>query len=448
MAPRARSACALSEPRRLCAAAFLLALFAPASAGGQVLTTVEFSFSNPGARSLGFGGAFVALADDATAAFANPAGLIQLSAPEVSIEGRSWRFSSPYTRGGRVAGQPTGLGIDTVTEPLPGESTADLRGLSFVSLVYPVGKWSFAFFQQQLLNFEMTQEIQGLFAPGSVFAGAWRGPIERGFFDLEITTRALAAGYRVNDRLSLGLGLSYFDPGSHIGGEEYLPDDDTQEAYFGAASFLPQRLADRVDIEMSEGDWGWAVGFLWNLSSEWKLGGAYRQGPELELEGTLIAGPVNDDFAPGEQVTLDAWPWRLPDVYGLGLSFRSRDGHWTAALEWDLVEYSSVIDSLRPRFASSDEELSNAYELHCGGEYAFFAATSVLAFRLGAWLDPDHVVRTTSADPFTRGEFPEGSDEVHLAAGFGVVFDRLQVDFAVDFSDRRDTASLSAIYNF
>ena len=51
---------------------------------------LEFSFSNPGARSMALGGAFVALADDATAAFANPAGLVQLLRPEVSlIPGRS-----------------------------------------------------------------------------------------------------------------------------------------------------------------------------------------------------------------------------------------------------------------------------------------------------------------------------------------------------------------------
>jgi long-chain fatty acid transport protein len=36
---------------------------------------VDLNLSNPGARSLALGGAFVALADDATAAFANPAGL-------------------------------------------------------------------------------------------------------------------------------------------------------------------------------------------------------------------------------------------------------------------------------------------------------------------------------------------------------------------------------------
>ena len=50
-------------------------------------TALQFNFSNPGARSMGFGGAFAALADDATATFANPAGLVQLSRPEVSVEG-------------------------------------------------------------------------------------------------------------------------------------------------------------------------------------------------------------------------------------------------------------------------------------------------------------------------------------------------------------------------
>jgi len=50
---------------------------------------IQFDFSNPGARSLALGSAFVALADDSTAAFANPAGLLQLKPGwEGSFEGR------------------------------------------------------------------------------------------------------------------------------------------------------------------------------------------------------------------------------------------------------------------------------------------------------------------------------------------------------------------------
>lgn len=56
----------------------------------------------------------MALADDATAAFANPAGLVQLVRPEVSVEGRHWSFSTPFTLGGRAEGLPSGFGIDNV----------------------------------------------------------------------------------------------------------------------------------------------------------------------------------------------------------------------------------------------------------------------------------------------------------------------------------------------
>ncbi len=78
--------------------------------------TFELSFSSPGARSMGLGGAFVALADDATAAFANPAGLVQLLKPEVSMEGRWQSYETPYVAGGRASAEPSGIGIDTASD--------------------------------------------------------------------------------------------------------------------------------------------------------------------------------------------------------------------------------------------------------------------------------------------------------------------------------------------
>lgn len=76
--------------------------------------TFEFSFSNPGARSMALGGAFAALADDATAAFANPAGLVQLLEPEVSVEGRHTSRQTPFVAGGRVTVVNTGLAADVL----------------------------------------------------------------------------------------------------------------------------------------------------------------------------------------------------------------------------------------------------------------------------------------------------------------------------------------------
>ena len=91
--------------------------------------------------------------------------------------------------------------------------------------------------------------------------------------------------------------------------------------------------------------------------------------------------------------------------------------------------------------------LEDADELHLGAEYAFFLGRSVMALRLGLWHDPDHQLRNDSSQ-FSRAELPGGSDELHLAAGFGVVLDKVQIDLGVDVSRLRDTASISAIYSF
>jgi long-chain fatty acid transport protein len=112
----------------------------------SAITTIEgnaglqFSFNNPGARSLGMGGAFLALADDATAAYTNPAGLSHLSKPEFSMEYRNSDYSTLYSDTGRLYGEPSGLGMDTVSGIVQKESTNDVNSLSFMSLCFPDGK--------------------------------------------------------------------------------------------------------------------------------------------------------------------------------------------------------------------------------------------------------------------------------------------------------------------
>ena len=68
-----------------------LSILAVTPVYGQVAQEVSFSGSpNPvgsGARALGMGGAFIGVADDATAASWNPGGLIQLETPEISVVG-------------------------------------------------------------------------------------------------------------------------------------------------------------------------------------------------------------------------------------------------------------------------------------------------------------------------------------------------------------------------
>src|SRR6266849_5827150 len=60
----------------------------------------QFNFGNPGARSLGMAGAFLGLADDASAAEANPAGLTILRKLEASIEARNYQEQQVLTTSG------------------------------------------------------------------------------------------------------------------------------------------------------------------------------------------------------------------------------------------------------------------------------------------------------------------------------------------------------------
>src|SRR6185503_2932057 len=101
--------------RCLLLAVGLLLADRPAGAGDKGLTNSEtfsgfqFNFNNPGARALGMGGAFVAVADDATAVIANPAGLVILQRPELSAEVKFTTFNNSFAAFSNTPGDAPGM---------------------------------------------------------------------------------------------------------------------------------------------------------------------------------------------------------------------------------------------------------------------------------------------------------------------------------------------------
>ena len=129
--------------------ALALALIAlPAAAQNvdiEALSGLQFNFGNPGARSLGMGGAFLGLADDASAAEANPAGLTILRKPEVSVEVRNYVEQQLFTTSGTYP--------DLVRTPFTHYS--DRVVVTFASAVFPIkNKFTVGAYYHEPLNNE------------------------------------------------------------------------------------------------------------------------------------------------------------------------------------------------------------------------------------------------------------------------------------------------------
>src|SRR5437764_6094087 len=109
---------------------------------------------NPGARSLGMGGAFIGAADDATAAFANPAGLGFLTLREVSAEGRYRSLETPFLQGGRISGVVSGVGLDTIAGPAYANDVDRHVTPAFLSVVLPFSHFTLTGYRHESVRIE------------------------------------------------------------------------------------------------------------------------------------------------------------------------------------------------------------------------------------------------------------------------------------------------------
>lgn len=234
-------------------------------------------FTNPGARSIGLGGAFAAIADDATAAFANPAGLIQILRPEISVELR-----------GTAA---------TEDNPAPFETVSGVSGLGFFSFVYPSHRWAVALYSHQVASLD--------------FTFALNSPVTR---ELSVRSYSGAFAYQLSDDLSLGAGVNYFNGRRESGGG---------------------------DSEISDFDWGLNAGLLWKASPEWKIAGFYRQGPGFDTDLQPAQKAIGKSSSLRKLNDTRSSQLTFPDEYGFGVSVQPGGGGWTIGFEWDRIGSST-----------------------------------------------------------------------------------------------------------
>lgn len=433
---------------RTCCILFAVLLLVPVLAGAQsddeANAGVQFNFSNPGARSLGMGGAFLASVDDASAAYSNPAGLLQLSKPEVLIEGRRWRYETPFADRGRSSGRPTGLGADTIGDMRLGTAESELDGISYAAVVVPRPSWALAAYFHRVADFESS------FSTGGVFSSrpnARLFPVQS-TYDLEISEAGLAFARQWHNGLAIGIGVS---------GYSFFLDSFTQR--FETAGFAPVNFNRdaKVNFQTQTGDArqaGASFGLLWDRGGPVSTGLIYRFGPQFDIE--IVSSSLSPGVPiPPRQETRFAGVFNLPDVFGGGVTLRPSQ-RLTVSLDVNRVYYSEMIEGLVVIFPqvqgqsvqAEDFVLEDATEVHAGVEYLFTGLRFPIALRAGAWYDPDHRLRAESGPELNQVRFFAGEDQVHATAGFGFSLGPLQLDAAADYSDRNQTASVSAAVRF
>lgn len=427
----------------------------------EALSGLQFDFANPGARALGMGGAFVAIADDASAAESNPAGLTVLRKPEVSLEGRRTTISQYFDTGGYY---PDLSRTDF--------SAAD-NNISFASAVFPFEKSSFAVFYHSALDLQNSINTIGRYPTPTYFLGPNGSPltyaecqnrtdcVEGQIYpystsvDISLKSFGFAAAHDFG-KFSIG-GAVRYSSFSEVA-SSYRVDVDLP----GTPTFLiTQQNGGRLYGNSSDDDITWVAGLKWRPSASWSFGAVYKKGPEFPAP--VFA--TNTSASSSRPLDLiGTTTFSIPDVASLGVSWHPTS-NLTLGVDLSRIDYSvaannfvSVIevvydgDQLVKVDGVKGYEADDATEIHTGVEY-FIQTRVPFAIRAGWWRDPAHAI--TYRGPIVGPDamsatilFPETSDVNHFTLGVGLAWPRWQIDAAYDTSERSKIASISAVVRF
>jgi hypothetical protein len=414
--------------------------------------SVPFDLLPPGARSLGLGGAFAAVADDATASEANPAGLTILARPEVSLHGRHSNYDVPVFDPNVLDATQFGGSRN----PALGQYDDSNTNLSFASFVYPFERFVLS------VQYHHAGKIEGDTSLASFDARFLDTFVASTLLDAEVESFGLSGAFRVGDMLAIGATVkrSSFELTS-VSQSLVLDFSDVEFAVPGltpaqAALLIDEVDAIRVTTVMDDDDFTWNAGVLFNPNGNVSVGLVYKENGEFSSDLRVeylnrfdcsqipnCTIPTVDEVVPLGQ---GRPPIELPDVLTLGIAVRPSDA-WLFALQLDRIMYGDTPPPSRASLAFQIpvpvERAVDEFSWHAGVERTFvfdeaFLGMSLLNVRAGVFNDRDH-----DGYPFLD------TAQRHYTFGIGTVIgENFQLDIAAEKAETVDNLVLSAVYRF
>lgn len=469
------------QPLRCSVVAVALALFAPA-AFAQLQINSSPNPVGSGARAMGMGGAFIAIADDATAASWNPGGLTQLERPELSLVYSHKWLGEDFT--GREHHE------------MSGENDVNFDDINYFSFVYPIRRTIAGRNMVLSLNYQRKYDFDrdldfrfrniGASSSGSTFFPGF-GIIDfRGGFIASdnvrtsyrmrgsLSTISPAFGVELTDKLSVGVVYNIWD-------QSLLPDNgwtiETTRRNTGRDNGSLTSRSWRRTIESEEfNDFrgrNWTFGAMYKPNERWTIGAVYNTKFTADVTYT---SSVSDRVSRSnfKFLSLDDrrdQQYTFPSSFGIGVAYRFPNDKLTLSLdvtrvEWDQFEILDPenLDPGKRRtngitgLAQRDSpDIDPTYTVRLGGEYVFVDDTKPIqnylpSLRAGIFYDPapasnrKDTIFSSSAGALVNGD-GKPDDYFGFSLGAGVlVRDRINFDAAYSFrwgnDVRKDTFSV------
>lgn len=389
----------------------------------ELFREYQFNFSLPGARTNAMGGAFIGLADDASASFANPAGLAFLRETSLQMEFRS-RFL--HRLAGALSG-PTHFAYE--------QEERQFQNLSFLSVNTRFREWYLALFHYRFMDESQERQFVSRTLSGNLETIS--------VLDVQLRLQGASQGIglaRRHREFKFGLSVAYarLEAGTAFTREQVQIRPEFGERF--SHSHL-----DEADRRLA-----WTAGML-HAWKEWLSWGAVvRIHPTFHMRGHV------EDVENGQTVRIAEFdiPFVVPDVYGFGTRWRPHN-QLSLLLDWQYLTYSEIVAEGIVIVESPETDRAEYYtmkdiqEIHLGGEWLIPHAAHVYALRAGFYRNPPHVVQYIGADPVQAALFSRerSRGENHLTFGGGWAFqNRINLDFSANLWSAGREFSLSLIW--
>jgi len=279
----------------------------------------NFNIIGAGARARGMGGAFIGLADDATAVSWNPAGLAKLEKPEASVVGLYESYS--------------------ISTDIPDADTDPYESSHF-SLNFLSGAFPLSVGERNLVAAVALQQVVDLYYKydGDDYEAERTGGINA------ITP---AVGLQLTPTFSVGASVNIF-----TGKTNYTYED----RYYG----------DEGEAEYQYSGTNFTIGGLFDYN-KFRFGFVYKTPFGL--------GEEEEDL--DYDVTI-----HMPQMVGLGVAYMASE-NLTVAADYEMRSYSDTELENNDTGDKMEAGWEDINQLRLGAEYLFISGNSILPMRLG-----------------------------------------------------------------